>query len=86
MLSHLAHLGHNNVPKEIFFSWSPMHTVQLKTVDCWNHNYHSTIKATTSNDHRVLTKILKTGAIESIPGKVGVKIEKQEFDLEKLEL
>ena len=34
--------------------------------------------------NRVLTQIFKTGFIESIPGK-GVKIEKLEFDLEKLE-
>ena len=34
---------------------------------------------------RVLTRILKTGVKESIPGKVGFKIEKLEFDLEKLE-
>ena len=34
---------------------------------------------------RVLPRILKTGVIESIPGKSGVKIEKLEFDLEKLE-
>ena len=34
---------------------------------------------------RVLTRILKTGFIESIPEKVVVKIEKLEFDLEKLE-
>ena len=33
---------------------------------------------------RVLTRILKTGFIESIPGKSWSQIEKLEFDLEKL--
>ena len=34
---------------------------------------------------RVLTRILKTGIIESIPGKSWSQIEKLEFDLENLE-
>ena len=38
-----------------------------------------------TDDSRVLTRILKTGFIESIPGKSWVKIEKLEFYLEKLE-
>ena len=43
------------------------------------------IHYSTSGDFRVFTRILKKGFIESPLEKVGVKIEKLEFDLEKLE-